>query len=277
MKSWKTSVAALGFLGLTIFGGDVELPSLEMSAQQPAAVAAVETPKAAPVGAPAPVPIGTIPVGQIVQLNFTDLTAAVARKSHLGYYPRPAGSIFFPAVGLNGEVAVFFSSPVAAKILVWIDSPTSGGKVAHAEMEIVVGKPGPIPDPIPDPDPTPDPTPTPQPVQIVVVEETSDSTAAMTRVRNSAQIRQWAEANGHAVFFVDKESATAKGGTWKTWADRAVRHSLPWIFVTPIDGGDTILNGKGEGELCPKTVAAFLALAKRYGGEGVGCKDGVCK
>jgi len=269
MKRWKLNTAGglLLVVSAALFGGNID--TLKVAAPCPVPVVA---PMASPaLRAPAPVPIGTISVGQIAQLRFTDLTAEVARKSLLDYYPRPAGSIFFPAVGLNGDVAVFFSSPVAAKVLVWIDSPGANGSVDHAEMEITVGTPG--PNPTPDPDPPgpvpPGPTPAPQKVQIVIVEETEDSDEPMKLVRNSKIIRDWAEANGHKIFFIDKDSAKTKGGAWKTWADRAVSHSTPWVFVTPVDDGATTLNGGGEGQTCPMTVASFLALAKTYGGEGV--------
>jgi hypothetical protein len=214
------------------------------------------------------VPIGTVPVGQIVQLTFSDLTAATARKSHLGYYPRPTGSISFPAVGLDGNVAVFFSSPTAAKVLVWIDSPGAAGKVEHAEMEVTVGTPAPTPDPVP---PTPDPVPVAQQIQIVVVEETADSTPAFSKIRNSKAIRDWADAGGHCVFFIDIDSAKASGGSWGTWATRAAGKTLPYAFISPVAGGDTLKEIEA-----PTTPDAFLALAKRYGGEGTGCPNGIC-
>jgi len=220
--------------------------------------------------APAPVPIGTVPVGQIVQLGFTDLTADVARKSHLGYYPRPAGAIFFPAVGLDGNVAVFFSSPTAAKVLVWIDSPGVDGKVVHAEMEVTVGTPGP-PEPPEPPVPPPDPVPVAQKIQVVVIEETDDSTAAFSKVRNSKAIRDWADAGGHRVFFIDINAAKSAGGSWGTWAAKADGKALPYAFISPAAGGDVIKEAEA-----PTTPDAFLALAKRYGGEGTGCPAGIC-
>jgi hypothetical protein len=261
MKRHLLATAAIACVGAILVGSRYDLSTT-----------AAKPDTAAPVSAkaPAPVPIGTIPVGQIAQLTFPDLTADVARKSHLGYYPRPTGSISFPAVGLDGNVAVFFSSPTAAKVLVWIDSPSDGGKVQHAEMEVTVGTPEPTPTPDPVP-PPPDPVPVAQKIQIVVIEESADSTSGLARIRNSKAISDWADAGGHRVFFVDIDSAKAAGGTWATWATRAAGKPLPYAFISPVAGGDTLKETEA-----PATPDAFLALAKRYGGEGTGCPNGTC-
>jgi hypothetical protein len=115
------------------------------------------------------------------------------------------------------------------------------------------------------------PAPVAQKVQVVVIEETEQSTSAFSAVRNSKEIRQWATSGGHAVFFIDIDAATAAGGTWKTWADRARNVSLPYIGIAPHSGGDPLKEGE-----CPKDVAGFLKLVGTYGGVGNPCPTGVC-
>jgi hypothetical protein len=266
MKYWKSSLLAVAFCGLALFGEN--LTTTAPLARPAVGVVSAEASSPAPaprVAAPAPVPIpNVVPVGQIVQLGFTDLTAEVARKSHIGYYPRPAGMIFFPAVGLNGDVVVFISSPTAVKVLVWIDSPGEDGKVAHVETELTIGSPEPDPDP--EPDPEPDPSPVAQKVQVIVVEETADSTPSYARIRNSHAIREWAENGGHRVYFIDQDSRYTGDGAdhWKSWQDRARSKGVPFVFVTPINDGTTILSECHE----PTTEQAFLELVKKYGGVG---------
>ena len=210
--------------------------------------------------APAPVPIGTVPVGQIVQLGFTDLTADVARKSHLGYYPRPSGAIFFPAVGLDGNVAVFFSSPTAAKILVWIDSPGADGKVEHAEMEVTVGTPG--PGPTPDPDPVP-----PTPAKLwgaVIIEESSQRTSCEAAVYTSQELALYASTTGVTIRLADKDEKDKAGNPTpdiQGYVARAAKAGqYPRVFVVSVDGD--ILS---EGPL-PSTSSALVALLREKGG-----------
>jgi len=121
----------------------------------------------------------------------------------------------------------------------------------------------------PVPPPTP-PAPVIQPIQAVVIEETTESTAAFSRVRNSKEIRQWAEAGGHAIFFLDKDSAAKGGLTWRTWADKAVGKNLPYLFISPHAGGDVLKECEAPGD-----VAGFLKLVQTYGGVGVPC-PGTC-
>jgi len=134
----------------------------------------------------------------------------------------------------------------------------------------------PVPPPVPPEPPTPPvppepPVPVVQPVQIVVIEETDQSTSAFSKVRNSAEIRQWATKGGHSVFFLDIDSATRAGGTWKTWADRARNTPLPYLGIAPHAGGEPIKEGP-----CPQDVAGFLKLVQVFGGVGKPCPGGVC-
>lgn len=132
----------------------------------------------------------------------------------------------------------------------------------------------PPPDPPEPPKPPVPPAPVIQRVQIVVIEETGDSTPAFSKIRNSAEIRQWATSGGHAVFFIDVDSAVKAGGTWKTWADRSRNVKLPYLGIAPHEGGDPIKEGE-----CPQDVAAFLKLVQQFGGVGKApsdCPSGVC-
>lgn len=131
--------------------------------------------------------------------------------------------------------------------------------------------PTPTPPPLPPDPPTPPvppvppvpPPPVPQKVQIVVLEETGDSTAAFSAVRNSKEIRQWAEAGGHAIFFIDRDSAAKGPGSWPGWAKRAEGKPLPFMFVSPHEGGEPLKECAA-----PQSVFAFLELLKIYGGVG---------
>jgi len=240
--------------------------------------ARLSAPVAVPIGTPtarikAPAPVLVTEVlepKESVDIEFSDLTADLARQSYIGYYPRPKGSRIRPSMDLYGHVYAAFVYPVAGNVLIWIDSPGADGKVEHAEMEVTVGTPGPVPPPDPPEPPTP-PEPVVQKVQIVVIEESEDSTAAFARVRNSKAIRDWADAGGHAVFFIDIDAAKAAGGSWGTWAAKAAGKALPYAFIAPVEGGDVITE-----QSAPNAVDAFLALAKRYGGEGTAGCPGVC-
>lgn len=209
----------------------------------------------------------TVPVGQIIQLPVTGLDLAAAKRSQTSYYPRQ-GVLFLPAVTWDGTLTIIFSAQQQGTYLVGIYYPSDTG-VGKTETEIVVGTPGPTPPPAP-PGPTPPPVPpvpTPTVIQAVVIEETGDSTAAFSAIRNSKTIRDWAGAGGHRIFFLDDESA-AKSPTFKTWADRAVGKTLPWLFISPVAGGEIL-----DEEAAPQTPTAFLAVLERYGGKGPAATD----
>ena len=218
----------------------------------------------------------TVLVGQIVQLPVTGLDLAAAKRSQTSYYPRQ-GVLFLPAVTWDGTLTIIFSAQTQGQYLVGIYFPNADGSVGKTETEIVVGTPGPTPPPVP-PGPTPPPVPpvpTPTVIQAVIIEETGDSTAAFSAVRNSKSIRDWAEAGGHRIFFLDDESA-AKSPTFKYFADRAVGKPLPYLFIAPAAGGDVL-----KEQPAPDTVAAFLVLLEAFGGKAPAvapsdCPGGVC-
>ena len=290
MTHWKSSAAAVALMGLVLVGGRLDTGGLQLSAAKPVAVqqnpdwipdavplAPVSVKPVKAVKAPAPVPIpGVVPVNQIARIRFTDLTPEVAKKSHIDFYPRPEGAIFERLRTLDDEVVVWLVSPTPAKLLVWIDSPTADGGIAHAETEITVGTPAPpVPPDPPDPPVPPVPPIIIQPVQIITVEETEQSTAAFSKIRNSKTIRDWADQGGHRIYFLDKDSATKAGGSWKTWADRAVGKTLPYLFIAPYSGGEPLKECEA-----PLGVTPFLTLLQKYGGVGKpipdGCSAGVC-
>lgn len=149
-------------------------------------------------------------------------------------------------------------------------------------LKIWVDLYGPIPDPVPDPgptpppDPDPEPDPTPQKIQLIVIEEVSDSSdttseeaAAMAKLRNSKKIHDWKETGGHGTYFIDRDAA-AKGGGWKTWSERAKGKDIPWLFVTTTTG--TLITEMK----CPMTVEEYMAVAEKYGGKNTGCPTGLC-
>jgi hypothetical protein len=180
VKAWKPlAVVALAATALVAGNNRIE----KLAASKPHAAVASPLKPTARVKAPAPIPVSTpIPVGQLAQLRFADLSPEVARKSHIGYYPRPAGSIWFPAVGLDGTVVAFFSSPVPTKILVWIDSPGSDGAVQHAETEIVVGAPSPPEPPLPPEPPQPPDPPKPTLTTLLLITASGNWCDACTAV-----------------------------------------------------------------------------------------------
>lgn len=243
MKHWKSASAGVVLLSFALFGSTIDTAAVKLASPAPAVVSA-------PLRAPTPVPIGTIPVGQIVQLSFSDLTPAVARKSHIGYYPRPTGAVFFPAVGLNGDVAVFFSSPVAAKVLVWIDSPGAGGVVEHAEMEITIGTPGPVVPPVDPPIDPPDP-PKPTQATLLLITGEGDWCEACSAVKADT-LPTIQKSLGDRLTMVDYSDAKAA----KAFSESVL---VPrWVLTRP--------DGKVEKAIGYKTVAEIDAwIAKQPG------------
>ncbi len=257
MKSWKLSALAVALCGLALYGNRVT-PVVMGRADR---VAAVEAPAPKPtphLKAPSIVPVGTVPVNQIVQIRFSELTADVARKSHIDYYPRPAGAVFFPAVGLNGDVVLFFSSPSAAKVLIWIDAPDEGGKVQHAETEVIVGKPSPEPDPAPDP--TPEPTPTPTALWgAILIEESGSRTPELAALLTSQELSLYLTESKLSLRVGDKDEKDASDNPTpelKGWVARAAG-SLPKLFIVGVDGSVV-----WEGEP-PATSSALIALMRQ--------------
>lgn len=251
MKKTAYSAAAVVLAVVACFG----LPAgSNVCTSKPAAVA---TPA---VRAPAPLPIGTIPVGQIAQLSFTDLTAEVAKKSHIGFYPRPSGAVFFPAVGLNGDVVVFFSSPAAARLLVWIDSPGPAGAVQHAEMEVVVGTPGPTPEPEP-PTPVP-PTPVADLWGVAIIGESRDQSNDLASLATSPDVEAYFASAGLAPLRVVDKDAKDKNGNPS--ADLA-----PYISRAKADGLPRMLGISKAGKIAfsadpPKKGVDLIAYLKAY-------------
>lgn len=115
------------------------------------------------------------------------------------------------------------------------------------------------------PEPPEPPTPVARKCQIIVIEETEDSTAEWSRVRNSAAIRAWAEKGQHFIAFLDKDSPYTgpNENHWKFYQDKAKTVGLPALFVAPIEGGALLYEAKA-----PATEAGFLSLVQRFGGVG---------
>jgi hypothetical protein len=233
------------------------------------------------IAAPAPTPVSrVVPVNQVLEIAIIDMTPEMAKLVDLTYYPRPVGIRCKPVANwAASEYRIDFSAPVAGTYLIKIDSPSEqpGGAVVGAEIEITVDvQPGPVPPgPTPDPDPDP-PTPVVQKCQIIVIEETADSTPEFAKIRNSEAIRQWATAGGHTIYFIDKDLPYTgpNANAWKSWQEKGKAKGTPYIFITKATDGAAVLY---EGP-CPTTDTAFRTLIRTWGGGTISdCPDGKCE
>lgn len=139
------------------------------------------------------------------------------------------------------------------------------------------GAPTPKPDvdpPAPGPNP-PGPVPTPgAPFGVLILEDPTKRTAAVSDVLESQEVRSYLsakaqkEADGKTPKwriwrhdYTDEQIAQA-GGDWPEWFKRAKADSagrLPWILIS--DG-----KSKGDSVPLPATVADMLTLLRKYGG-----------
>jgi hypothetical protein len=154
--------ATLGPIVLRASGAD-PVPS-----PPPAVATAVQmvVPRQTPTPVPGP---DIIPVGQVVQIAVTGMSADLAKKSATTVYPRKS-VIFYPAQGWDASFCILFSAQTPGTYLVGIYSPGTDGGVVKAEVELVVGTPGPAPGPTPGPPVPPvPPTPPSKPIALVSV------------------------------------------------------------------------------------------------------------
>lgn len=189
--------------------------------------------------------------------------------------PKEAAQYMLPITAADGRPAMIFSSVDALGPITFFLATAKSDKVATAVHVLTNGEPQPTPTPTPVP-PNPPIPPTPpaaQPIQVVVIEETGDPSQGMAKLRNSKAVRDYCDQGGHHAFFLDIDSAR-KSSAWKTWADRATGKQLPYAFITPAEGGDTIKECSA-----PIPVADFLSLLQQYGGPAKSCPkcpEGVC-
>lgn len=259
------------FLALCLFASPIYSEDVTLS------VPTVSIPL--PVVAPAP-----INPGDLLPIPVTGLTVEQAKLSQVIVYPRE-GVMLMPVCDWTGKLSILFQAKLPGKYLVAVftaDKATGG--VNKTEVELVVGTPipPPIPPPVPPPVPPPDPNPTPTKVKIIVVEESANSTQAFAQIRSSKKLRDWANAGGHLVFFLDQNAVDATGKTpasFKPWIDLAAGKPLPQVIIVD-SAKNTVLAQVSS----PTTEADFLALVERYGGKSPSvpsvvpsaCQGGAC-
>ncbi len=124
----------------------------------------------------------------------------------------------------------------------------------------------PIPDPVPPPAPTPTPNPPPIPVPnvasawLVVIEESSERTAAIAKVMGNLTYWQGLKTQGHNYRFYDKDSAEAKA---KGYVARAGTVGLPALLILDPKGGRQPLSATK----LPATTAEIDTLLKGVTGK----------
>lgn len=218
-------------------------------------------------GAPSPKPpVPPVPNGPVI--STITLPAAVVGNLYAAPLSASGGSTPYSWTVATGSLpdglailppgGIVGIPTTAGTFSIRLTCTDANGLTASADLSIIVTGTTP-----PDP-----PTPVVQTIQVVIVEETGDSTSAMSKLRNSKEIRDYCEKGGHKIFFIDKDYVYTGEGVdpYKRWVAGA-GPALPYGFITPVGGGDpgTALDKR----MIPTDVAGFLAWIQKYGGPPV--------
>ncbi len=204
-----------------------------------------------------PVPVE---VGEYAQLLVQGVKPEVLPYCKLIVYPRD-GVQFLPGQTWTGEPYILLRSKRAATILVAVCCPASGlvgrpvkdptpAGLAYAEVEVVVGDAAPPP-------PPPPPPPTPRAVQLFLIHETADNTAAFTSVRDAKAWRDKADALKIRWQVFDDDTGEK---LYPNAVALARNRGLPAIVLLDQRNTPLVLP-------VPATPFGMIELVQKYGGE----------